>query len=118
MAVKSKRDHENYLMIDNRLAPAIPDELLIPLGFPAGAGRGLFETPTITCHHCQANVVLNPNRSRERAWCKKCDHYLCDQCGVALSQTGICKPFGAVLYEAAIAADKAAQSSASPIILL
>ena len=36
------------------------------------------ELPTLTCCHCGRIVVLNPNRQRQRNWCMKCDHYVCD----------------------------------------
>lgn len=38
------------------------------------------ERDTSTCTHCQCVVVLNPLRSRERGYCSKCDHYICDEC--------------------------------------
>jgi hypothetical protein len=38
-------------------------------------------------------------RNRERAYCRKCDHYICDGCGASAAQTGICKPFKQVLDE-------------------
>ena len=53
----------------------------------AGSG-GLFESATITCSHCQRVVILNPERNRDRAYCPKCDHYLCDQCGAQRSASG------------------------------
>lgn len=84
----SKRRHEGYLLIDNRNNEGVPDELLMtmPVPLPKGAGRGVFEAPTITCSHCQAIVIMNPLRNRERAYCPKCDHYICDKCGVIRAQ--------------------------------
>lgn len=66
----------------------MPDALNVPVGLPAGAGRGMFEAPTCTCSHCQTVVILNPLRNRERAYCPKCDHYLCDGCGVIRAANG------------------------------
>ena len=86
-------------MIDNRNSPGMPDEVVLKAGLPVGAGRGMFEAPTITCSHCQAVVVLNPLRNRERAYCAKCDHYLCDSCGAIKAQTGICKTFNQIIEE-------------------
>jgi uncharacterized paraquat-inducible protein A len=57
----SKRSQEGWLMIDNR-----------------ASGEGMVESATITCSHCQTVVVLNPLRTRERGYCRKCDHYICD----------------------------------------
>lgn len=93
-------------MLDHRQGPGMPDELMIKAGLPAGAGRGLFEAPTYTCSHCQAIVVLNPLRRRERAWCRHCDHYICDGCGLSLAQTGICRPLKRVIAELIEAADR------------
>ncbi len=61
-----------------------------------GAGKR-FESATITCSHCQRVVVLNPDRSRERGYCKKCDHYICDGCTDLLAKTRQCVPFCKIL---------------------
>lgn len=96
----SKRSHEGYLLIDNRNNEGVSDEALRALDLPAGAGRGVFEAPTITCSHCHAVVVLNPLRNRERAYCRKCDHYICDGCGVVHAQSGGgCRSFNKFLDE-------------------
>ncbi len=86
--MKSKRSQEGYLLIDNRAgarAPATP-------GTPEIAAGATFESATITCSHCHAIVVLNPDRSRDRHYCRRCDHYICDQCAVG----GDCTPLTAV----------------------
>ena len=93
--MNTKRSHEGYLLIDHRVSPGVPDALMVPQGYPVGSGRGVFESPTYTCSHCEAVVVMNPDRSRPRTWCKKCDHYICDACGAQLAATGICYPFKA-----------------------
>lgn len=87
----SKRSHEGYLLLDHRESPGVPDSMAIQSGLPAGAGYGKFEAPTYTCQHCDWVVVLNPKRNREKAWCKYCDHYICDACGVELQHTGECR---------------------------
>jgi len=94
---RSKRSYEGELLIDHRFTPGIPEEVTHRQGLPVGAAQGLFEAPTFTCSHCQKVVVLNPLRNRERAWCRKCDHYLCDPCGGILHATGICRPYRAML---------------------
>jgi hypothetical protein len=74
--------HEGYLMIDHRFSPGIPEGAAVKAGFDprlSGAGK-LLESATITCSHCNNIVVLNPNRSRERHYCVKCDKYICDAC--------------------------------------
>lgn len=87
--------------MDNRCNEGVPESLIntaLP-GIPVSAGRGVFEAPTVTCSHCQVVVVLNPLRNRERAYCIKCDHYICDGCGVILAQTKTCKTFKQLVEE-------------------
>jgi hypothetical protein len=55
-----------WLMIDNR-----------------AAGEGMQEMHTMSCSHCSGVVVLNPLRIRARAYCRSCDHYICDSCAAA-----------------------------------
>jgi hypothetical protein len=43
------------------------------------SGGTLLETKTRRCRHCQALVLLNPERQRPRNWCRKCDDYICDK---------------------------------------
>lgn len=72
----SLRSLEGYLLVDNRLS-----------------GGSVFESPTITCKHCQRIVVLNPNRTRSRGYCPSCNGYVCDTCEAIRVQTGDCKSF-------------------------
>jgi len=97
--MNSKRSHEGEFLLDHRNSPGIPDAVGIPWGLPPGAGRGLFEGPSYTCSHCQFIVVLNPKRNRERAWCRGCDHYLCDSCGAERALTGKCKTYKQTIDE-------------------
>lgn len=53
-----------YLMNDNR-----------------ASGGKLEEFRTETCSHCNAVVILNPERTRPREYCRRCDHYVCDKAG-------------------------------------
>jgi uncharacterized paraquat-inducible protein A len=62
---------EGYLLIDNR-----------------AAGDGMVESATVTCSHCHRVVVLNPQRTRERGYCPKCDSYICDQCEAVRASNG------------------------------
>jgi hypothetical protein len=57
----TQRSREGWLMIDNR-----------------AAGEGMVEMATSTCSHCQRVVILNPDRTRARGFCRKCNHYVCD----------------------------------------
>lgn len=78
--MRSKRRREGYLMIDHRFSPGVDAELIKASGLDApivGPGA-LFESATVRCCHCGTVVILNPDRSRERGHCKRCDHYVCD----------------------------------------
>lgn len=97
--VRSKRSYEGELLIDHRCSPGISDQMVRAAQLPVGAGKGLFEAPTYTCSHCQHVVALNPARNRERAWCRYCDHYICDNCGAILARTRECKTYTQFLEE-------------------
>lgn len=83
----SKRNLEGYLMVDHRATNE------------PGMFRGMFEAAVITCSHCQRQMIRNPARTRERAWCWGCDSYICDTCGIARTATGECKTFKQVMDE-------------------
>lgn len=104
-------------MLDHRAGAPVPDEIIRSCGLPTGAGHKLFEAATYTCSHCQYVTVIEPKRTRERAYCRKCDHYICDRCGLILSQTGVCRTFNQVIAEALEAVRKQADTPA-PILLL
>ena len=76
------RSHEGYLTVDHRASPGIPAALAVQMGMdPRLVGEGgFFESATMTCTHCRGVVILNPQRTRARAYCQKCDHYVCDGC--------------------------------------
>lgn len=105
----SLRSHEGYLLIDHSQTQSVPDEVVIPLGLPPGAGRGMFEAATYTCSHCQAVVVINPKRDRERAYCRGCDHLICDGCGVLRANGAPCKTFKQVIEEILREAERQAE---------
>lgn len=68
----SKRRREGYLMVDHRASP----------GTPMYSGGIKHEMPTQKCPHCGTHVIINPNRVREREYCRQCDFYICDNCGL------------------------------------
>ena len=74
-----------YLMIDHRASPGLPEDVARNVGLdPKYAGEGkLFEAATLTCSHCKCAVIKNPLRTREREFCMKCYHYICDFCAAA-----------------------------------
>lgn len=72
-----------YLEIDHRNTDA-------PL--PPGVQRYM-EADTYTCLHCQAVVVMNPARVRERYKCSGCNHLICDGCAAERYSGAPCKTF-------------------------
>lgn len=59
------------------------------------------EVGTQTCSHCQAIVIMNPDRTRARPYCPKCDHYICDNCeAIRVASGGACRPFAQLLDQA------------------
>lgn len=104
---RNLRSHEGYFVMDHRASPGVPDQVIVAAGLPVGAGRGVFEAPTFTCKHCQTVVIMNPDRKRERAYCRGCDHLICDACGSVRAQSGECKTFDRVIDEMLNAAERA-----------
>jgi hypothetical protein len=104
--MSSKLNKVGWLLIDHRDSPGLPDEMVHRAGMPSGAGRGVFQADTFTCVHCCRVVLMNPLRTRDRAWCAKCDRYICDACGAAMAASGVCKPFAQVVEEIQEAASK------------
>lgn len=104
----SRRSKEGWLYLDNSHAPGLSREAACTTGKDViGAGvNGVFETAFITCSHCQATVILNPDRSRERTWCYKCDHYICDGCAALAKAGASCVPMRKVLNDAYDSANK------------
>lgn len=79
----SQKAFEGELFVDHRASPGLPAHVAIRAGYdPAETGEGkIFERATKYCSHCQARVILNPLRERDRATCLKCsNHYICDLC--------------------------------------
>ena len=74
--MSSLKRHEGYLMIDNRFNAAIPKHP--DPRFDAIGANQTYECATITCAHCNTIVILRPDRSRSRGYCRKCDAYVCD----------------------------------------
>lgn len=90
--MRTKRSREGEIFIDHRASPGLTDEQLAGFGVAVAGGK-VFESATIVCSHCQTTVVLNPDRSRERGWCPKCDKYLCDECEYVRSRTFECREY-------------------------
>jgi hypothetical protein len=97
--MKTKRSQEGYLLVDHRNSPGLADDRFRAMDpdAPVGAGRKTWEAPTLLCSHCQAAAILNPLRQRERGYCSKCDHYICDQCAITMRVTGVHRSFAQVI---------------------
>jgi hypothetical protein len=99
--MNSLRRHEGYFLLDHRMSPGLNDAQTTAAGLPLGSGRGTFEAPTVTCSHCQKGIVINPLRNRDRAYCSKCDHYICDNpCGLDYRISGgTCRSYARLISE-------------------
>lgn len=81
--MKSLRSHEGYLLIEPGMGPQLSLEEAAKTGKKIiGAGtRGRVEAGVLTCSHCHRQVLVNPMRTRDRNWCSRCHHYICDEPG-------------------------------------
>ena len=84
----TQRSREGYLLIDHSDSPGVTAEFVRGLAPVVGAGQK-YESATKTCVHCNGIVILNPDRSRQRGFCRKCNSYVCDNpwCN------SVCRPF-------------------------
>jgi hypothetical protein len=111
----SKRELEGYLCIDCTDSPGIAPQTaaLGPRGTVPVASGHKFQSPTFNCSHCERMVILRPDRSRVRGYCRKCDRDLCDDCSLVAKVTGECSPFRKFIDDymdaAAKGADRLAQ---------
>ena len=73
-------------MVDHRASPGLSAQEAVSLGYhPAQVAEGqLFEAKTNHCSHCGTVVIMNPARTRDRAFCVYCNKYICDNCGIAV----------------------------------
>lgn len=94
----SKLKREGYLMIDHRASPGLPPDFCWSIGLdcPSIGANTLYESPVITCCHCNVVMILNPKRTRPRGYCSRCDDYVCASPSCNLE----CTPFERVLDEA------------------
>lgn len=108
--MSSLRRIESYVQIDHRESPGFDAAMSYRLGLGRhGIGSVNYESAIVHCCGCSRGVLLNPDRSRERAYCKKCDSYLCDQCAVAIQNGAPHIPIAKFLDDAQEAAVKAEQ---------
>lgn len=115
------QDREGYMLIDQRDAPRLPDDVLRSCGLGDIDMRAkVVELPTFWCPHCTAHVVQNPKRntvSMPRHFCRKCGRLICDGCHAIMVMTGVHKTFAELADDALEAAAKSVDPPASPIFL-
>jgi hypothetical protein len=92
-------------------------EIHQPLGLenPALPRAAVVRFASYTCNHCNRVVMLNPQRTRDREWCSRCNRYICDGCGAVLAKTGECMPMAKLVAKVQRAAES---NSALPKILV
>lgn len=93
----SKRSREGEILIDHRMSPGLTPADVRGFDVPAVGKGELYESAVFCCSHCQCAVIVNPQRTRERGWCQKCDQYLCDDCSELMAVTLECRPYAKVL---------------------
>jgi len=118
--MSSLKRHEGYLMIDHRFSPGVPADVARSMGLdPRFMGEGkVMETATIHCGHCLGVVVKNPNRIRERGYCRHCDHYICDACDAQRHLPGYVHASGEKIIDVLQNAAAKGQTLGSPDALL
>lgn len=102
-------DGAGYLIIDHSNSPGI-DPIDVPIRLRnstpiVGEGK-IFESEALNCSHCQRVIILNQKRTRERAVCLYCYHYVCDECNTIMRAAGQCIPFKKILDQAAAQVEK------------
>lgn len=100
--MKTKRSQEGVVLIDHRNSPGITHEFVAKnkLDVPVVGASQCFESALVNCHCCGGDVILNPDRSRDRHWCWLHDAYTCDTCAVAVRAKGKCVPLKQIMFEA------------------
>jgi hypothetical protein len=88
--MSSLKRHDGELTIDHRASPGLTPEQARSVGLPgAPLGEGTSTGfATVSCSHCGGVWIVNPYRTRERPYCKVCDHYICDPCKAVSLQPG------------------------------
>lgn len=92
--MRSLRSGLGYLEIDHRDSPGLTPEQVagIPWAIAVPGGQR-FERDHAQCSHCQRTVILEPLRTRDRGYCPKCYHYICDECESIRVKSLVCVPF-------------------------
>lgn len=86
--MSSLKRYDGELMIDHRASPGLDQEAARAMGLEGvPIGESTYNTvPTLGCNHCGCVQIVNPNRKRERNYCRTCDHYICDVCHIVRTE--------------------------------
>lgn len=106
---RSQKSKEGWLFIDHSASPGLPEHVARLAGFDPKLCRegAVFESATITCSHCSTTWNVNPLRTRDREYCRKCDHYICDHCYALTTLPGyVHVPFRAAAERAINSAER------------
>lgn len=109
----TKRSREGELFVDHTFSPGLPADFFEKIGLDAPAvGEGKRMTmATLTCAHCGTPYIKNPDRVRDRPWCRNCDDYICDNCGLLMKLGHSCTPHSKTLDQAEKRAYREQQNS-------
>jgi hypothetical protein len=79
--------HDGELEIDHRASPGLTPDEARAAGLEGGrlSEGSLVHAPVLACNHCGGVQLMNPWRTRERGYCRLCDHYVCDLCKAVMS---------------------------------
>jgi hypothetical protein len=99
----SARSLEGYLEIDHRESPGFTAEEAVQAGLrriATDVGKGaVAKVPVANCSQCQRHIILNPMRTRDRFFCRKCMAYHCDRCALITHISGVCKTWKQIEQE-------------------
>lgn len=90
-----RASNEGYICIDHSESPGFDGRTAeighrLSLHRHIGAGQKL-QAATNTCSHCDRVVIKNPDRTRTRGHCSKCDFFICDPCQADFYLTSECR---------------------------
>ena len=116
--MKSLRALESYVQIDHRESPGFDGAMAHKLGLGRnGVGSVNYESAIVHCCMCSRGVLLRPERSRERAFCRHCNSYMCDRCATAVAGGAPHIPLAKVFDDLQEAAFRQEQRGHSSIIV-
>lgn len=80
--------HDGELVLDHRVSPGLTASEARSVGLDGvNLGEGsIAEFRVLACNHCGGLQLMNPFRTRERGYCRLCDHYVCDLCKAVMAR--------------------------------